>query len=549
MRKAHLAVILIFVALYLLPLGARPLMTPDEVRYAELAREMVASGDWVVPRLNGVRYFEKPIMGHWVNALALGAFGENAFAARLPQAVSVGLTALIIFWLVRRFTDVREAPLVAVLVYITSLMVIVIGTINILDSLLALFLTAALAGFLVADRQPAGLGKNLWLVATGAACGLAFLTKGFLAFAILGLVMGAFLLWERRWKAMLTLPWIPMITAALVALPWSVAIALREGDYWHYFFWIQHVQRYLASSTAEHPEPFWHLVPFLVLGSLPWTLFAPAAFRGLRQAGLGSPLSRFALCWLIIPFLLFSASSGKRGTYILPCFPALAILIALGLLHALRRERSSAFARATLLTSIVALMGAAWLVVAQTSGLLDAPPYPAGQAWKWLVTVTAFVAWGVFALLAGRGRTLTSRLLAFGAAPAVLLIALQITLPLGEGRRHRAPVDTLRDHVHWLAPGTAIVTDRELVHAVCWAYRRDDVYMFREPGELEYGLRYDDAKHRLLTDESLGDLVARQENRGGVLFIYQAGRYDDTLEQLPPIRQQDLDRDVQFVRF
>jgi 4-amino-4-deoxy-L-arabinose transferase len=549
MRKAHLAVILIFVALYLLPLGARPLMTPDEVRYAELAREMVTSGDWVVPRLNGIRYFEKPILGYWVNALALGAFGENAFAARLPQAISVGLTALIIFWLVRRFTHDQEAPLVAALVYITFFMVMVIGTINILDSLLALFLTAALAGFLVAHRQPAGLGRILWQVATGTACGLAFLTKGFLAFAILGLVIGAFLLWERRWKAMFTLPWIPLITAALVALPWSVAIALREGDYWHYFFWIQHVQRYVASSAAEHPEPFWHLAPFLVLGSLPWTVFAPAAFRGLRQAGLGSPLSRFALCWLVLPFLLFSASSGKRGTYILPCFPALAILMALGLLHALRQERSNAFARGTLLTSIIALMGAAWLLMTQISGLTEEPPYPAGQAWQWLVTVTTFVAWGVIALLAGRGRRLTSRLLAFGAAPAVLLIALQITLPLGEGRRHRAPVATLQDHADWIAPGTVIVTDRELVHAVCWAYKRDNVYMFREPGELEYGLKYDDAKHRLLTDESLGELVARQESRGGVLFIYQAGRYDDSLEQLPPVHRQDLDRDVQFIRY
>jgi 4-amino-4-deoxy-L-arabinose transferase len=549
MRKAHIAVILLFVALYLLPLGARPLMTPDEVRYAELAREMISSGDWVVPRLNGIRYFEKPILGTWVNALALAALGENAFAARLPQAISVGLTALILIRLVRRFTDDREAPLVTALVYVTSLMVAVIGTINILDSLLTLFLTAALAGFLVAHRQPPGPARNLWLAVTGAAGGLAFLTKGFLAFAIPGLVIGVFLIWERRWKGLVTLTWIPVTTAALIALPWSVAIGLREGDYWRYFFWIQHVKRYVASSEAEHPEPLWHLVPFLVLGSLPWVLLAPAILRGLRRTGLGSPLGRYALCWLIVPFLLFSASSGKQGTYILPCFPALAILVAPGLLHTLRRDRSGALARGGMLAFIFALAVAALLVAARTSSLLREPLYPAGQTWAWLVTVAAFVASGVVALLAPRGRTLTSRLLAFGAAPAVLLIALQFTFPLGEGRRHRAPVDTLRDHAHWIEPGTVIVTERELVHAVCWTYRREDVYLFLEPGELEYGLRYEDARHRLLDLHGLTDLAARQKDRGGVLFIHQAGRHDARMDRLPPARWQDLDRDLQFIRF
>jgi 4-amino-4-deoxy-L-arabinose transferase len=510
---------------------------------------MVASGDWVVPRLNGVRYFEKPILGTWVNAVALAGLGESAFAARLPQAVSVGFTALIVFWLVRRFTDDEMTPLVAALIHITSLMVVVTGTINIPDGLLTLFLTAAVAAFLAALQQPPGLARNLTLAAAGAACGLAFLTKGFLAFAIPGLVVGAFLAWERRWKELLTLPWIPLATAVVVALPWSVAIALRERDYWHYFFWIQHVQRYLAASDAEGPEPFWHLVPFLILGGLPWMLLAPAILRGLRQTGVASPLSRYALCWLTVPFLLFSASSGKRATYILPCFPALAILMALGLLPALRRERSGAVAWGGLIMTVAALASAAMLVVAQTSSLFGEPPYPAGQAWKWPITVAALVAWGLLALLAPRGRTLASRLIAFGAAPAVLLITLQVTFPFSEGRQHRAPVAALRDHAGWIEPGTVIVTERELVHAVCWVYRRDDIYLFLKPGELEYGLRYAEAQYRLLDLDSLTDLVARQKDRGGVLFIHQAGRHDARQDRLPPIRRQDLDRDVQFIRY
>ncbi len=104
MRKSCVVIIGIFLFLYILPLGVRPIIIPDESRYAEIPREMIASGDWIVPRLNGLRYFEKPVMGYWLNALSIKLFGENAFAVRFPSASATGLSAFLIFLLIRRFS-------------------------------------------------------------------------------------------------------------------------------------------------------------------------------------------------------------------------------------------------------------------------------------------------------------------------------------------------------------------------------------------------------------------------------------------------------------
>ncbi|MDZ7696997.1 MAG: glycosyltransferase family 39 protein [Deltaproteobacteria bacterium] len=110
------------------PLGMRPMTVPDESRYSEIPREMIASGDWVVPRLNGVRYFEKPVLGYWVNALSIRLFGQNRFAVRLPAALATGLTALMAFFLVRRFAEDHVAPLLAAAAYLTCLLVFALGS-------------------------------------------------------------------------------------------------------------------------------------------------------------------------------------------------------------------------------------------------------------------------------------------------------------------------------------------------------------------------------------------------------------------------------------
>ena len=118
MKKSSIAVIGIFLLLYILPLGARPLFYPDETRYAEIPREMIASGDWVVPRINGLRYFEKPVLGYWLNATAMNLFGQNAFSLRFPSAISVGISALMVFLLLQRFAGGYSAGIIAAVVVI-----------------------------------------------------------------------------------------------------------------------------------------------------------------------------------------------------------------------------------------------------------------------------------------------------------------------------------------------------------------------------------------------------------------------------------------------
>jgi hypothetical protein len=123
MKKSYVAAIGIFVLLYIVPLGIRPIILPDESRYAEIPREMIVSGDWIVPHLDGLRYFEKPVLGYWLNALSIKLFGENAFAVRFPSALATGISAFIVFMLVCRFTGDVTTAIAAALIFSSNFMI------------------------------------------------------------------------------------------------------------------------------------------------------------------------------------------------------------------------------------------------------------------------------------------------------------------------------------------------------------------------------------------------------------------------------------------
>lgn len=333
--KYYALVGVFFIVAYLLPLAGRPMVTPDEFRYAEIPREMIDRGDYVTPHLVNMRYFEKPVMGYWMTAGCFKVFGENAFALRLPAALGAGLAALLAALLIQQTLHDEKIAALAAMLYLTFGMAYGIGTFAVLDSQLTGFVTGvSCTAFLAAVEPRFTRRKAALLVICGFFAAFAFLTKGFLAFVVPALAVTGFLLWERRWKEFLILPWIPLAVALAVIAPWALAVHRADGDYWRYFVVVEHLQRFFSDSGEQHPEPFWFLIPFLVGGIFPAGLLLAAAIpgiRGERKTFFRSPLNRFCLCAVVLPFLFFSISSGKLPTYILPCFPFLAVLGAGGI--------------------------------------------------------------------------------------------------------------------------------------------------------------------------------------------------------------------------
>jgi 4-amino-4-deoxy-L-arabinose transferase len=539
MRRSSVIIIALFFLLYVVPLGVRPMVIPDEFRYAEIPREMLETGDWVVPHLDGLRYFEKPVLGYWLNAIAIAVFGENAFAIRFFSAVAAGISALFVFFLARRYAGGCFAGVFAAAVFLTCLEVFAVGTFSTLDSMFCMFLTAAMTLFFFAYMENRPRKEACLLVLSGISCGLAFLTKGFLAFAVPAVTIIPFLIWQRRAKEIFRILWVPVVTAALVALPWCLMIYVRENDFWHYFLWTEHIQRLISPKGGQHPEPFWFFIPCILIGALPWTALLPPVISGLRNTHLGSrgagslkdPLIRFAACWLLFPFLLFSASRGKLGTYILPCFPPLAVLVSTGLLKYFAAGKKKAFTVAVHILLVIVAALVIFLILSQTmSAALRL--YEQRETWKVVLVTTAFLTYALFLLCASRAANFRKKLAYFAIGPTVFMFCAQFVMP-NQFKDGKAPGEFLRQNWHRVRPDTTLVSDNYLASAVCWSYKRRDVFLLGRGGELAYGLGYDDSKQRLLDIERLRELITKGSGKECITLIIRMKLYAEYAGLLP----------------
>lgn len=527
--KTGLLLLFGFLLVYIAPLGFRPMIVPDEVRYAEIPREMIATGDWIVPRLDGLDYFEKPVMGYWIDALSMLTFGQNRFAARFPSAMAAGLCALLTGLLVARAAKDRGGGLLAPLIFLTCLEVVGVGVFAVLDGILTAFLTLAMTAFYFATESPRGSFRERGLLALfGIGCGLAFLTKGFLAFAVPVSIIVPYMIWCGRWKDLFRMAGIPIVAAALVSLPWAIAVHRNAPDYWHYFFWEEHVKRFMATD-AQHKAPVWTYLAAFPAAALPWSVLIPAAATGMDRPLRQTPLFRFALCWFLFPMLFFSAASGKLLTYILPCFPPFAILLALGLGAGCRRiSCRAANIGITILLVLFSVVLVALLVI-QTTGIGGFIPY--AHAWKTAVAgigVAALVACLTLALKQSRG----DRKWVWIALGTFLFTgALQWALP-DDTIEHKAPGELLVRNQDRVTPQTVLVSLEDPLRAVCWTYRRSDVRVLGNPGELKYGLAADDDRRRL--DAALFRQLVDSHARGQVVLIAKAKHYRRWARELPP---------------
>ena len=544
-KIGSVAVVGVFLFLYAAPLGVRPLAIPDETRYAEIPREMLASGDWIVPHLNGLRYFEKPVLGYWLNAASMSVFGENAFAIRLPSAVAAGLTALTLFVCVRRLGGGSAAGLLTAAVYLSFVEVLAAGVYCVLDSVFSLFVTAGIASFFCADQAERPRHRMILLGLTGVCCGLAFLTKGFIAFVVPTVVIIPFVLWQGRLKDTLRTAWAPLLAAILVALPWGIAIHRREPDFWHYFFWVEHIIRFTSPKGGQHPSPFWYYIPVMIGGAIPWTFLAGAIGAGLRHTRLKDPMIRLAVCWFVLPFLFFSASSGKVATYILPCFPPLAFLTAVGLLKSVERGNTRAFVGGARIPAV----GGSLLFIALLVSLLVAPRSlgPTGL-WRWLLAAMGLLVWAGLSGAAMIQKNAFKQLLLYCAGPLLFVFACHFVVPALTPLK-KMPGDFLLSHISRIPRGGTLVSNSGLAATVCWFCKRDDMLLVGGKGEYEYGLDYEDAGHRLLSIEEFNELVARTADHESVTLILTADQYGEFKPRLAQPFYENIVQGLAFVQF
>jgi 4-amino-4-deoxy-L-arabinose transferase-like glycosyltransferase len=330
-----LALLLVFTLLWFSNLDYRRLVHPDEGRYAEIAREMMVTGDWVTPRLDGIKYFEKPALQYWLTAAGYEAFGVRHWTARLWPALAGYLGVLFIGYAGFRLAG-PALGLYSAAVLGGCLWYALNAHILTLDAGLTLWMSVGLGSLFIAQRNEAtALERRSWMWAAWGALALATLSKGLIGIVLPGAVLAVYTLITRDWALWRRLHLLSgaMVFLALAA-PWFVVMSARNPEFFDFFFIHEHFTRYL---TGEHHREgaWWYFVPIFAVGILPWlTVFLWTAKRmwtDARSEASGFNWQRFALVWTAVIFVFFSMSGSKLPSYILPIFPALALAIGLQL--------------------------------------------------------------------------------------------------------------------------------------------------------------------------------------------------------------------------
>jgi len=393
-RNRLLALLAAFALAWFCNLGYRHLTRPDEGRYAEIAREMVASGDWVTPRLNGYKYFEKPALQYWATAAAFSLLGLNEWTARLWPGLTGFLGVLLVFFAGKRLFG-PPAGLYGAAVLASSALYVFMGHGLSLDMGLAFFMSACVLAVALAQRDEAEPGeRRRWMLAAWAAAALAVLSKGLVGAVLPAAAFALYVLVERDWKRLGRLHFVSGgLLFLAIAAPWFVAVSLANPEFFRFFFIHEHFERFLTKEHGRY-QPLWYFVPVLLLGILPWVV---SLFPALWRAWVRDPQARFQprrflLLWCAVVFVFFSVSQSKIFSYILPMFPALALLIGDYLASAGRRMALAQGALAALLGS--AMVAATLLIAAHLAQIYqsDSPPEFYLPYAPWLIAAGAALA-------------------------------------------------------------------------------------------------------------------------------------------------------------
>jgi 4-amino-4-deoxy-L-arabinose transferase-like glycosyltransferase len=400
---------------YFSHLGAIGFVGPDEPRYAWIARDMVESGDWITPRLYGKPWFEKPPLYYWGAAICFKLLGVSEAAARLPSAISAVLATLAMAWLAWRVYGSETARWLLLLLPTT------VGMIGFSHAAatdmpfsamltIAMVCAAAVVG-LVPERpsrdgaqrpaplqdEPDVVGKR-WvaLILFGFFLGLAVLAKGPAAVILCGGAVFFWALFTKRWRDSFRLFHPAAIAAFCVAsLPWYILCARRNPDFLRIFIIEHNFKRYLTPEF-QHIQPFWFYIPVFLCGVFPWLFWVGGTLGVIRRSDVGREITVLCACWVLFPFLFFSASQSKLPGYILPCLPPAIFLIACSIASWQRYSPKAALIAATLSGLMLACEATLMLVSVK---IAPSRSWPLELQISWTQIVSYIAATGLGGLL------------------------------------------------------------------------------------------------------------------------------------------------------
>lgn len=493
-RRDFFWLVLAFGALFFFRLGSYPLGNPDEGRNAEIPREMLASGDWATPRLNGVNYFEKPPLVYWTTAAALKAFGPREWAMRSTPAL-FALAGVLLTYAAARQLHSRGAGLASAIVLGTSLFYFVVGHILVLDMAVSVLMSATLFCFILGVREPGladdgegGTRRRLYFYGLYASAALATLTKGMIGFLVTGAVMFLWLLVFNQWRRLRPM-YLPtgILLFVAIAAPWHVVAALRNETWLHRYIVFEHFERFLTSA-ASRPGPVWYFIPIVIGGLFPWSGFLWSAGRTALSGGWvnrrANADSLYFVTWIAFVFFFFSISKSKLPPYILPLFPALAVVIGAWLAHSLEDGEPTIFRTGLRVFSFLCGVLAIGLILVVLRPALAklSPMQVSALRIPAYSMATILIAGGILVPALATFRSMRAALIALLATMAVFFVTLQSArLPevIKPGTKSLALV--VRDQAQ---PGDRVLHYHEFFHDFTfYAGRVVDVVAFK--GELE----------------------------------------------------------------
>lgn len=531
----RITLVLLLVALAIVwfaPLGLRHLIPSDEGRYAEMAREMFVTGDWITPRYNGYKYFEKPPLQTWLNALTFAWFGIGEWQARLYTGLASFAGVLLVgFTGARLFNPL--SGLLAAIVLACSPYWNLMGHFNALDMGLAFWMALSLCSLLLAQRPglPAGAVRG-WMWACWAAMAFAVLSKGLVGLILPGAVLVLYTLIARDWALWKRLYLVSgLVIFFAIVTPWFVLVQQRNPEFFNFFFIVQQFRRYLTPEQ-NRPGPLYYFVPVLLVGFLPWLSVAwqsiRHALRMPRQPNGFSPML-VLLIWSAFIFLFFSTSHSKLISYVLPVAPALALIIG-AYLPLMSADRFRRHLLGYLVFFVVAAFGIIFLAYqgdARTPNAL----YRAFQVWlyaglavagaltlaaAWLnrrvgvaAAITAFgAAWLAFGTIGGTGHD------EFGRYSSGALLAPAVRAELAK-----------------LPPDTPFYSIEMLDHTFPF-YMGHTTIMVQRQDELAFGISVEPDKWIPTVDQ----WIERWKQDTHALAIMPPGQYDTLVRQGVPMR-------------